>query len=593
MAPLSVALVTVLAANPAWAQNVGAGVEDALEAHGVARVLVGLRAPPDEQPGLAAKRSSQGLAAKRSRVRTMQGDVLRRMASHEFRVVHRYEVVPALAGLVSREGLARLLEDPQVERVDLDAPGSGDLAQSIHLIHADALQQLEGLTGAGVTVAVLDSGIDRNHPNLAGALVGEQCFCSGGGGCCPGGGASQSGSGAAVDDNRHGTHVTSILAGNGSVGSVGAAPDAQIVAVKVLDRNNGFCCSSDVVAGLDWIIANRPDVRVVNMSLGTFATFAGDCDSATAFTMAFAGAIDTLTENGVAVFAASGNGGLRNAMKAPACVSNAISVGAVGKDRVVSSFSNSGITLDLLAPGAGIRAARLGGRLLILSGTSMAAPHAAGTAALLLEARPRLTPTRVLTALAETGAPVLDARNGLVHPLIDAEAAFFSLEVCDDGSDNDDDGLVDAEDPDCPPVEIDIRPHERLNRIPIRGMGTVPVALFGFEDLDGTDVDVASLAFGPAGAAPRHDLTDPEVLSSHFHDVDGDGITDLVSHYRLRETGIDSMDAEACLRGTIAAEAFRSCDEVVPLCRRDRPQNRRPGVSDIPDFSLCSHPSRN
>ncbi|MFQ5459133.1 MAG: hypothetical protein ACE5FC_11880, partial [Myxococcota bacterium] len=135
-------------------------------------------------------------------------------------------------------------------------------------------------------------------------------------------------------------------------------------------------------------------------------------------------------------------------------------------------------------------------------------------------------------------------------------------------------------------------PRRRLNLIPIPVRGTVPVALFGFEDQDGADVDMASLAFGPAGAPPRHDLTDPEVLAKHLRDMDADGIIDLVSHYRLRQTGIDWTDTEACLRGTIGVEAFRACDDVIPVCRRSRPWYWRRWASYAPRFSLCSHPPR-
>ena len=102
-----------------------------------------------------------------------------------------------------------------------------------------------------------------------------------GNGCCPNGQTTQSGAGAAEDDNGHGTNVSGIITANGVVAPEGSAPEAGIVAVKVLDSSNGFCCTSDVIAALDWIFANRPDVDVVNMSLGTNVRFAGHCDAAT------------------------------------------------------------------------------------------------------------------------------------------------------------------------------------------------------------------------------------------------------------------------------------------------------------------------
>ena len=242
----------------------------------------------------------------------------------------------------------------------------------------------------------------------------------------------QSGAGAAEDDHGHGTHVTGIITSDGNVASRGVAPGASIVSVKVLDSNNQFCCSSDVVAGLDWILANRPDVKVVNMSLLTFATYTGDCDGADAGTMAFADSIDQLVANGVSVFAASGNSSLANAMGAPACVANAISVGAVNDFDQVAFFSNGSATLDILAPGVGIVSTALGGGTTALSGTSMAAPHGAGTAALLLDAFPGLTPASLLATLEATGRPVTDPQNGFTDPRIDAEAAFLALRPATD-----------------------------------------------------------------------------------------------------------------------------------------------------------------
>jgi subtilisin family serine protease len=333
------------ALTPAQAQTIGTEVQRALQTQDTVRVIVALKLPVG--PGL--------MLADRSRaVQQAQNQVMASVRMDDFQVVRRYAAVPALAGIITARGLAALLASPAVERVDLDAPGSGGLAQTVPHIKADVLHNI-GLTGNGVTIAVLDSGIDSDHPDLSDALVGEQCFCSAA--CCPNGSWTQNGAGAAEDDNGHGTHVTGIITGNGQVAPVAVAPGTNIVAIKVLDANNIFCCSSDIVAGLDYILADRPDVKVVNMSLGTFATFAGNCDNDTAFTMSFARAINALTSNGVSVFAASHNFGLPNEMSAPACVANTISMGAVNDDDNVADFSNSGPTLDLLAPGVAARGA--------------------------------------------------------------------------------------------------------------------------------------------------------------------------------------------------------------------------------------------
>jgi cysteine-rich repeat protein len=414
----------LLTASVLEAQAVDPEVRRALDASGRVRVIVTLAAPAPRAVAPAVRRAA---------IRQAQEGVLGRLTATDFAVAHRFESVPGLAGTVTPGGLAKILQSPDVLRVDFDAPGYGALADSVPQIHADHVQDVDGFDGSGVTVAVLDSGFDSDHADLAGALAGEQCFCQGGGGCCPGGGSSQSGAGAAEDDQGHGTHVTGIITSNGVVASRGVAPGANIVAVKVLDSNNLFCCSSDVIAGLDWVATNRPDVKIVNMSLCTLATFPGDCDT-TGVGFAWAPAINTLTANGVAVFAASCNLGLPNQMGLPACLANTISVGAVTKSDAVAVFSNSGPTLDLLAPGVSITAPYIGGGVASLSGTSMASPHAAGTAALLLDANPTLTPAEILNALKVTGVPLTDPKNGLTHPRIDAAAAVVGVTSCSNGA---------------------------------------------------------------------------------------------------------------------------------------------------------------
>src|SRR5690606_19660919 len=132
-------------------------------------------------------------------------------------------------------------------------------------------------------------------------------------------------------------HVAGIAVSRGRVAPPGVAPGAALVAVRVLDdHNRGFL--SDWIAALDWLAAERPDVRVVNMSLVSQAVFAADCEqgcgsqSGCATNRLFAAAIDALWERGALVFAASGNDGRPNAVAAPACVSRAVAVAAVDDD---------------------------------------------------------------------------------------------------------------------------------------------------------------------------------------------------------------------------------------------------------------------
>ena len=418
---------------------VAPAVTEALAADGTARVMIAFEVAALERMAPGAR----GTVAAREAISAAGEDVVERFGPSEFTLRHRYGSVNAVAGEITAAGLERLLADPSVVRVDLDQGGRGQLAEGVPLASLDDVQAL-GLTGAGVTVAVVDSGLDTNHPDLGDDLVAEQCFCSGPAGavgCCPNGADTQSGAGAAEDDHGHGTNVTGIVTSRGTVAPLGGAPDAEIVAIKVLDNNNSFCCVSDVVAAFDWITMNRPDVDVVNASVGTFALYGGDCDAADANTMALAAAINTLRADGVLVFASAGNEGSGTAMTAPACVANTIAVGAVWDSNQgsqtalgctdattaadqVTCFSNSDAATDLFAPGAPMLSTGLAGGTSTFFGTSQASPLSAACAALLLEDDPTLTPAEIEAALEASATLVSDATNGLSFPRLDCRAAL-------------------------------------------------------------------------------------------------------------------------------------------------------------------------
>jgi subtilisin family serine protease len=209
----------------------------------------------------------------------------------------------------------------------------------------------------------------------------------------------------------------------------------------VTDRQSRFASASQVISGLNWIALEHPEVRVVNMSLGSDELFSGACDNASAYTLAYASAVASLRARGAVVFAASGNNGSATSMAAPACIESVVAVGAVYDSGVGSfsafgcgdatteadqpaCFSNSGPQLDLLAPGAPITSARLGGGSGVFWGTSEATPHAAGAAALLFESDSRAAPDRVEALLETSGKPVRDARNARVTPRVDVAAAL-------------------------------------------------------------------------------------------------------------------------------------------------------------------------
>ena len=422
---MSVSNGAVQAQSPSGAED----VRVALAAEPTVRVIVALRPP--------SQGADVGIQAQE--VNDRQTRVMEAVPDPEFRVGRRYQYLPGLSGEVTTAGLDALLAQPDVMDVALDLPVEATLAESAAFIKADVVHQNLGITGVGVNVAVLDTGVDATHPDIGPALVAQHCFNRGN--CPPNGGDEGE---SAQDENGHGTHVSGIVVGRGSVSPAGIAPQAGLVAVRVLG-SNGVGFSSDVVAGIDWIIANQSTLNVtaINLSLGGGA-YEGACDEADANTMLYAAAAEAARQADIAIFAASGNGAEANKMTSPGCVSGIISVGSV-YDTASSNFnwgscvdelvtvdqvacsSNSSSALDLLAPGVLITSTSLGGGQGTKSGTSMATPHAAAIAALLAEANSNLTAAEIITVLQNTGVPVTDSRTGRVVPRIDALAAVSSV----------------------------------------------------------------------------------------------------------------------------------------------------------------------
>jgi subtilisin family serine protease len=411
------ALASLLLAVPLFAGVVDRDVEREVREHGSARVVV-----------------------------LMRGRSMPALAHDDFTLVARWRQTTAFAAVVRESAIAKLENDPNVVRADLDSAGTGGLLQSLPIIGANTVQAM-GFTGKGVTVAILDSGIDATHPDLAGRVVDQSCFCANGStGCCPNGDTTQFGSGAAADDHGHGTNVSGIVGSKGTVAPVGVAPGVKFVAVKVLDRTNSFSSTAQVLSGMQWVYDNHPEVRVINMSLGTNARFTGYCDTAAAFATAFAQLVDAFRARGTLVFVSAGNNGSTNSIQVPGCIQNVTSVGATYDANFpsvsftgictdapaavdqITCFTNSNVTLDLLAPGAIITSTGRGGGTSSFLGTSQASPHCAGAAAILMEVQPLLTPDEIESILKATGKPIFDARNGTITPRIDLLAAVQSVQ---------------------------------------------------------------------------------------------------------------------------------------------------------------------
>ncbi|GAB1646279.1 S8 family serine peptidase [Krasilnikovia sp. MM14-A1259] len=285
-----------------------------------------------------------------------------------------------------------------IGRIWLDARVAATLDHSVPQIGAPEAWQA-GYDGTGVTVAVLDSGIDADHPDLRGKITSAVDF---------------TGSGTTADRLGHGTHVASIIAGSGAASGGryrGVAPGADLMIGRVLD-DDGAGLDSMVIAGMQW--AADGGARVINMSLGGDPTDGTDPLSA---------AVDELSRRTGALFVvAAGNDGAPVSVNTPGAARTALTVGAVDRDDHPAAFSSRGPRLgdglikpEIVAPGVGIVAARAAGTDLgepvgdaytTLSGTSMATPHVAGAAAILAQRRPTWRADRLKDALISSAAPV-------------------------------------------------------------------------------------------------------------------------------------------------------------------------------------------
>ncbi|MEV5881960.1 proprotein convertase P-domain-containing protein, partial [Streptomyces sp. NPDC052020] len=363
------------------------------------------------------------------------------------RTLQTFQTLPIVTLRVDRAGLDELAAQDGVISVTEDVPAAPTLDESIPVIGADHAIKA-GKTGKGSTIAIIDTGVATNHPFLKGRVVTEACYSPidtayGATSLCPNGTPQQEGTGAAnsatgacatLDGCDHGTHVAGIAAGNGTglngAPATGVAPEADIIAIQVFSKldSTKYCTNgtnpcirsftSAQIAALEKIWQLRQagtPVIAANLSLGS-ASYTSACTKDARKT-----AIDKLLEAGVATVVAAGNNGLPTAVNAPACVPSALTIGSTTDDDEISSFSNHGPLLDLLAPGTGIVSSVLSGYD-AKSGTSMAAPHVTGALATLRQTYPTENITSLTSLLATTGTPITD-EAGTTTPRINLAQA--------------------------------------------------------------------------------------------------------------------------------------------------------------------------
>lgn len=290
----------------------------------------------------------------------------------EFELQYQYETLNALAGEVTEEGLEKLRNDPNVDKIVVSKERQLFLSASVPIVNADDVWNLVvngyNITGEGETVCVVDTGVDYNHTALTSNYAGGYDFYNN--------------DTDPMDDQGHGTHVAGIIASTDS-SYRGVAPGAKIAAVKVCS-SGGSCPDADVLAGMDWCIANKDiyNISVISISLGG-GQYTSYCDSEVDFAP-YAAAINNAAGKNISVVAATGNSGA-GSIAGPACVHNVTRVTATTKSDSISSYaSRHAFFTDIIAaPGNSIISLKKGGGTISMSGTSMATPHLSGAFALL------------------------------------------------------------------------------------------------------------------------------------------------------------------------------------------------------------------
>jgi len=363
------------------------------------------------------------MAALDERTRQSQQPILEKLRELKAPHVEAHTLTNAVTTRLTPRQIQAIAEIEQVRLVRLEALDNVTcMEHSARVIEAIEARDDFHASGRGVRVAILDSGVDRNHPALLGKVVDE---------------ISTSGEAVNVPGN-HGTHVAGTVASNDAVHR-GIAPQADLVNIKVLTAAGGGAPAA-VIAGLEQAV--RRGALVANLSLGWSEVFHGwVCNNADC---TLCQAADNAVQLGVTVVVAAGNEGNAGAkppfaVRHPGAARNVITVGAVDNAKVLAAFSSLGpgsgrlgavspIRLtkpDLAAPGVGIVSSVLGNGFAAFNGTSMATPHVTGLVALVLEKNRALTPRMVKKLLEDSCEPLPFAPNEVGYGMINAYSALL------------------------------------------------------------------------------------------------------------------------------------------------------------------------
>jgi len=353
-----------------------------------------------------------GARGERHVVGTNRGraDVAKRRAESVHRVLDFDDIGQAVAGQFSEQALEALEQNPNVRYTEADGTMEA-LAQTLpwgvdrvdaETVHANGETGGDNSDGAGgADIAILDTGIDSDHPDLQANLGTGRAFVE-----CTGGSCNTTWD----DDDGHGTHCAGIAdARDNSEGVVGVSTNATLHAVKVLD-NRGSGTFSDVAAGIEWVADQGYDVG--SMSLG-----------ASSGSQTVRDACQYAVDNGVLLVASAGNSGpCSDCVGYPAAYSTVVAVSATNQDDALADYSSTGPEVEITAPGSSIYSTYVDGAYETLSGTSMSCPHVSGAAGQLMDNGYSNTEAR--TQLTDTAEDIGLGSNESGSGLLDVEAAL-------------------------------------------------------------------------------------------------------------------------------------------------------------------------
>ena len=398
----------------------------------------------------------------KNNVKLKEDSVLSNLGT-DFRIRYKYKMVPGFSGKANKNGINKLASNSNVKRIYADKLYKPVLAESVPLINADDVHNIEyngnRLKGKGQVICVIDTGIDYTHPDLGGC-IGPNCRVIGGYDF------ANNDADPMDEGTGHGTHVAGILILESSQ-ITGVVPDAKLLAAKVCDANED-CFSEEMIAGIDWCLQRKEDfgTSVISMSIGGGLNDVSSCPQTEMDNL-----INRAYDMNIPFSVASGNNGVKDKITYPACSPKAISVGSVYDANVgarppfcvqqdpitgeciktctdsttapdkVSCFSNSFSDLDFVAPGSRITSTDLGGGYSTRSGTSASAPHVAGVIALMKQYDNSLSIDQIVNILKLYSPKVVDFRNGLSFARVDAKALFksFGCDIAENGASYNDD----------------------------------------------------------------------------------------------------------------------------------------------------------